>query len=149
MRALLGRIASLSLPLGWVFACSSSTSPPSVAAEPDAAVDASEAGVDATLDASDASPQCELSRKFGSALCEKCLRARCCTPIVACESDAACKTLLDCAVECVFNSDNPATCIERCEQTTPAGKDKYRAFDSCIAAPSDGPSPGCAFDCSQ
>lgn len=151
MRTCVARLVVVSVPIGWALACGSSSTPTPIT-ETDAAVtvDASDAhSDDVAVDTGEPEAKCVLTRKLGSPLCEKCLRARCCTPILACEADVACATVLGCSMECIVNSSNPTTCIERCVQATPAGEAKYKAFDDCIAAPPDPPAPGCAFDCSQ
>lgn len=149
MRSLIALAIFSLTPLLSVVACSS-TSTPSPEADAAATTD-SGAVTDAVstdvVDAGDAA-KCTLSRRFGSELCESCLRTRCCTPILACEADAACKTILDCVVACLLKP-NATPCIQKCVQDTPAGKTKYDAFDACIAARPDDPVPGCAFDCSQ
>lgn len=149
MRLLFPRIVIASFLIGAAAACGTSTPPPS-AVEADAALadaDARDGG--AATDASDSGAQCVLSRRFGSELCEKCLRARCCVPIVACESDPPCKTTLDCSDVCLLSSSNVGECIDRCLRETPAGAAKYKAFDDCFAASPQSSPPGCAFDCSQ
>jgi len=152
MRPLLARIVIASFPIGAALACGTSTTTPS-AVEVDAALgadaDASDGGTDVASDTSDSGAQCVLSRRFGSELCEKCLRVRCCAPIIACESDPACKTALDCSDVCLLNSSNVAECIDRCLRETPAGAAKYKAFDSCLAASPQSSPPGCVYDCSE
>lgn len=153
MRLLLARTTIASLPIGAALACGSSTAPPPSAVEVDAALsadaDASDGGNATATDAPDSAAQCVLSRRFGSELCDRCLKERCCSPILACESDASCKVLLDCSQACILGSSNVPECIERCLQQTPAGRDKYKAFEACIAASPQSSVPGCAFDCSQ
>ena len=149
MRKLLG--AGLAgLLLHWATACGSSPAPePTPAADAAAISDAGDGSTADAVDATDSAAQCVLTPRFGSEICEKCLRDKCCAPITSCETDAACKTVLGCAADCVFKSSNPGPCIDRCVQATPAGQAKYKAFDDCIAALPDDPSPGCALDCSQ
>lgn len=96
----------------------------------------------------DSAPQCTFTRRLGSELCEKCLRAKCCTPILACESDVSCSAILDCISACILKP-NAASCIERCEQSNPEGRQKYDAYYLCLASTPDEPALGCLYDCSQ
>lgn len=133
--------------VGCVASCSS-TSTPSADTLDDgdvdgAAQDAADASSGDANDDADA-PSCPLPGKLGSPLCERCLSRLCCDVIVACDSDPACHTVLACSQACLLKP-NAGPCIEKCVQDTPAGATKYKAFDSCIAAP---PPQGCAFDCS-
>lgn len=90
---------------------------------------------------------CPLPGRLGSPLCEQCLSARCCDVIVACSADTPCATVLSCARKCLLDSAASAAgaCIDDCVAATPSGREKYQAFDTCIAAP---PPQGCAYDCS-
>ena len=129
-------------------ACSSTSSPSraddgGALATPD---DSGAADADAAPHEAEAG-SCPLPGRLGSPLCEECLSARCCDVIVACADDAPCATVLSCARKCLLDGAGSTAnaCIEQCVLATPAGTEKYRAFEACIVA---APPQGCAYDCS-
>jgi hypothetical protein len=137
-------------PIAALLVACSSTSIPLTAADASTAdaetadTFAAEAAADVIVDA-DAGASCPLPGRLGSDLCETCLKARCCDVIVACNADPDCHVILSCMQACLLKP-NLAACIQKCVNDTPAGADKFRAFESCAAA--DEPT-GCSIDCSQ
>jgi hypothetical protein len=76
--------------------------------------------------------------------CEACINQKCCSPVVACETDAACKAYDDCAMQCETTSQTDpqySQCESACLAKNPTARTKANAMNQCIDT-------SCAAQCS-
>jgi hypothetical protein len=81
-------------------------------------------------DALDGAPSCALPGVYGSKACQACLQTSCCGPITACESDAACKPLQKCMLDCLPAPD-AGGCASDCMAAHGAGLSGWKAVEAC------------------
>ena len=117
-------------------ACGSTSSPPESAADAGGGLEsgALESGATDAGDASDGA-SCTLPGVLGSEACQQCMSTRCCGQLAACESDAVCKPLLRCTIECLPKPD-AGGCRTACEANSPGSNGPFRALELCSAASS-------------
>jgi|GEM_PF-2747548 len=130
--------------LALVACTTSSTDPPAEEVVVDAgAVEGAEA-VDAALDA-DAAASCDLRRSYGSPDCNACLAATCCAEVTACNADATCRQLVDCAYDCLRLRADAGGCTDGCLATYSSAEPLWMSFFECAYKSQT----GCGFDCSK
>lgn len=98
----------------------------------DAAVDVADASTDGGADV-DVDPVCPLPGVYGSEECERCLKARCCAVIAACEASSTCQPLNHCVLGCLPDPD-AGGCRLGCEGRFPEGRPGMLAIIACGAA---------------
>jgi hypothetical protein len=125
-----------------IAACSDSTSGDIAAVdggEVDAAQDATEDGADA----GDAAPSCTLPGIYGSKACMRCIGTNCCDRVTACESDAPCKQLQKCSLDCLPKPD-ASGCYRSCLAATPGAVPLWDPVEKCWFGT---PPAGCLVEC--
>lgn len=76
----------------------------------------------------DASASCAVDG--GSAQCDQCLAASCCSEITACNANTACVNLVSCEDSCNLS----ASCLDECQQQYPTGTAELDSIESCQVA---------------
>jgi hypothetical protein len=129
-----------------ITACSDSTTPP-LSVVDGGEIDApAEGAADATgdrADAGDAAPSCNLPGVYGSKACMGCVSAKCCGLVTACESDARCKQLQRCSLDCLPTPDSGG-CYRNCLAKTPDAVPLWDPIEKCWYG--DAPA-GCYDEC--
>jgi hypothetical protein len=71
---------------------------------------------------------CGSGETTGSAACDQCLDPQCCTSIKACDANAECVALFNCAKGC--NGDRE--CGQECRAQHPSGDADLQTFIACV-----------------
>lgn len=125
--------------------CSDAAAPSAVGDAGEAEAAPAEGSTDAGAEDGDAAPSCGLPGVYGSKECMECVGAKCCALVAACESDATCKQLQKCSLDCLPRPD-AGGCYETCQAAYPAGKPLWDPVDRCWFGP---PPAGCLVECTN